>query len=286
MRRFSLFLLLLVQATQSIDSPELRIEATVELAPIKTRLESFDRKRLSDVVRLVGLSSPGPFIRVELATESSERARDVPPWIAGFALGATNTVVVFPARSPSYPHNTLDDVLRHEVAHVLIHRASAGRPIPRWFNEGLALAAERGWRFGDQTKLLYQLVSGPRQSLYELDRLFQGSQTDQTRAYLLSGALVRELLYRHGETAGGKILERVGGGASFESAYMDATGQSAADAQSEFWNRQRVWTTWMPILFSQETLWMAVTVLAILAIRKRRQKNAEIKKRWEEEGDE
>lgn len=286
MRRISLLLLLLLQTSEPIDSPELRIEAPTELTPIKARLQSFDRKRLSDVVRLVGLSNPGPPIRVELATESSDRAWDVPPWIAGFALGATDTVVVFPARSPSYPHNTLDDVLRHEVAHVLIHRASAGRPVPRWFNEGLAMAAERGWRFGDQRQLLYQLVFGARPSLYQLDRLFQGSQADQTRAYLLSGALVRELLNRHGETVGGKILERMGNGTSFESAYLDVTGQSTADAESEFWNRQRVWTTWMPILFSQETLWMAVTVLAILAIRRRRQKNAEIKKRWEEEGDE
>src|SRR5207245_1925365 len=81
-----------------------------------------------------------------------------------------------PVRSPGYPDNTLEDVLRHEVAHILIWRASAGRPVPRWFNEGLAMEVERMRRFQDQTQLLYQLITGGRTSLEHLDRLFAGSQ--------------------------------------------------------------------------------------------------------------
>ena len=49
--------------------------------------------RLGDVVRLVGLNDPGPPIRVELASNSSSRARAVSPWIAGFAR--QDSVVIF-----------------------------------------------------------------------------------------------------------------------------------------------------------------------------------------------
>jgi hypothetical protein len=48
------------------------------------------------------------------------------PWIAGFASNGEGPekkdemVVLFPARTPSYPNSSLEDVLRHEVAHVLI----------------------------------------------------------------------------------------------------------------------------------------------------------------------
>ena len=145
------------------------------------------------------------------------------------------------------------------------------------------MSSERGWRFRDQTQLFYELVSGSRESLDSLDRLFQGTQADQNRAYLLSGALVRRLLSDHGDTAGGKILERVGQGASFEIAFADVTGRSPASAEAEFWSTQNVWTTWIPILFSQETLWIAVTALALLAILRRRRRNAEIQEKWDEE---
>ena len=55
--------------------------------------------------------------------------------------------------------------------------------------------------------------------------------------------------------------------------------------EAEFWNRQRVWTTWIPVLFSQDTLWMVITLLAVLAILRRRKRNAEMRKRWEQEED-
>lgn len=250
------------------------------MASEKSRMESLDFKRMDDVIRLVGLKDPSAPIHIELVPGSSDLARSVAPWIAGFAQ--RENVVIFPSRSPSYPDNTLDDVLRHEVAHVLIWRASSGRPIPRWFNEGLATAAERRG-FRDQTQLFIYLASGSRLSLHELDRLFEGGEADQKRAYLLSGALVQHLLSEYGETAGARILELVGNGASFETAFTNVTGRSPTTAEAEFWKRQTVWTTWIPILFSQETLWMAITLLAILAIQRRRKRNAERRKRWDEE---
>jgi hypothetical protein len=281
----SLFLplLLLAQAPDQESLPILRIEAPPELASARTRLEALNSEgRLSDIARLIGTDSAGLPIQVQLAAESSDVARATPAWIAGFAVGGANTIVVFPSRSPSYPSATLDDVLRHEVAHILIHRA-AGRPVPRWFNEGLAMAAEHGWKFRDQTRLLFHLVSGPRLSLAELNRLFESGETDQARAYLLSGAIVRDMLKEHGENSAARILQRMGHGDSFEEAFIAITGVSPLDAESRFWDSQHVWTNWVSILVSDETLWIAVTLLALLAILRRRRKNAEIERKWEEE---
>lgn len=273
MLRLSFLLLFIAQA------PELRFEAPPEMTATKSRLGAVTR--LDEVSGLVGLKDAGAPIRIELASESSDLARSTPPWIAGFAQ--RETVVIFPSRSPGYPHYTLDDVLRHEVAHVLIWRASRGRPVPRWFNEGLATAAERNRGVGDQTQLLLYLASSSRLSFDEIDRLFEGGEDDQKRAYVLSGTLVWDLLQSHGETTGGRILEQLGKGVSFDVAFRNVTGQSLTEAETDFWNRNRVWTTWLPIIFSQETLWTAITLLALLAIWRVRKRNAKIRKRWEEE---
>ena len=274
MLRLSLLLLWIAQA------PTLQIDAPPTLASEKSRMEAIDRTRLDEVVRLMGLKNPGPPIQIELASAASELARAVDPWIAGFAQ--QDKVVIFPSRSPSYPDRTIDDVLRHEVAHALIWRASAGRPVPRWFNEGLAMAAERP-RFRDQTQLFLQLASGSTVSFHELDRLFDGGKTDQSRAYLLSRAVVRDLLNKHGEDSGGRILDQMGRGASFETAFRDIIGTSTTTAEGNFWNSQRAWTTWLSILSSQETLWMAITILAILAIWRKRRRAAALRKQWDEE---
>jgi hypothetical protein len=229
------------------------------------------------------MTEPGLPIHVALVTEASDVARSSPPWIAGFTI--RDAVVVFPARSPSYPNDTVEDVLRHELAHATIWRVSRGNPIPRWFNEGLAMAAERERGFQDQTQLLYQLVSGPRTTLDEIDRLFDGNQSQQTRAYALSGAIVHDLLERRGPASGGEVVQEVGTGIPFESAFARVFGTSATTAEFEFWQRQRIWTNWVPILTSTATLWLAITLLALVAIYRRWRKNVAIAEQWEDEDD-
>src|SRR5262245_47117526 len=124
-------------------------------------------------------------MRVVLAGDTSEWARQVPPWAAGFAVGEAGLIVLFPSRSPVYPHDTLEDVLRHEVAHVLISRAAEGHAVPRWFHEGMAVAVERPWDLEDRTRLASALLFGPRIGVAAIDALFLGDEGSQQRAYVL-----------------------------------------------------------------------------------------------------
>jgi len=265
-------------------NPQLRISAPPELSTVQQRLESIDAKRFSDIADLVGLKDASVPVDVVLAPETSEVARKTPPWIAGFAESQSSSVVLFPARTPRYPNGSLEDVLRHEVAHIWIGRASAQRPVPRWFNEGLAMSAEHGWRFVDESQLAYQLVVGTRTRLEDIEDMFNGSETSQTRAYALGGAFVHDLLREHGSYTGAKILSRMNDGASFEHAFAEVVGMTPEEAERD-WETHRIWTEWVPVLTSTTMLWLAITGLALLAIVRRQMKNREIERRWEEEND-
>jgi hypothetical protein len=264
--------------------PDLLIEAPSEFAAARERVESFDRERLRGVMRLVGLTDPGPPIRVFLASEDSELARQVPSSIAGFAAGAESLVVLFPSRSPAYPDDTLEDALHHEVAHVLITRASGGRALPTWFHEGLATTAERTWGIEDQARFLRERAFVSHASLDEVNELFESDDGSRAGAYALAGAFIRDLINAHGPSAPGDIMRRIAAGESFDSAFAQVTKQSVADAEAAFWDRNRFWARWGPFLMTSSALWMIVTLIALVAIIRRRQKSAALRKRWAEEG--
>jgi hypothetical protein len=271
---------LLIVRLGTASVPALRIEAPPALASARSRLEAIDRRRLEDIIQVVGITNDNTPIRVVLAPDNSDLARGVPPWIAGYAVGEADLVVIFPSRSPRYPDDTLEDVLRHEIAHVLIWRTAGGGPVPRWFNEGLAMMAERQRRFGDQTQLLYQLVSGRRENLEQIDRLFLGGESEVNRAYVLAGTLVHDLLQRGDPTTCRDILAQMRGGLSFEAALNNITGLTPEELTAEFWQHQRIWTNWVPLITSTTTVWIAVTALAIVAIYRHRRRNREIEERW------
>jgi hypothetical protein len=256
-------------------APELRVEAPPELAQVAGRLRSTDAAHLQDVSRLVGLETPGPPVRVVLVDDASPWAREVPSWVTGVALG-TDLIVLFPHRAPIYPHGTLEDVLRHELAHVLIARASGGASVPRWFNEGLAMAAERPWGLTDRTRLALGLAFGSPLTLAEVDRLFRGGREEQAQAYAIAGWFVRDLIDEHGTGMPATLLRHLDAATSFDRAYARATGTTLVMAEAEFFRRQRRWTTWFPLLTSTTVLWAGIAVLVLLAYRRRRQRRAEL----------
>jgi hypothetical protein len=261
----------------------LNIEAPPELAGARSRLESFDPARLRGVMKLIGVADAGPPIRVVLAPETSDWARQVPTSTAGFAVGEDNLVVLFPTRSLTYPQDTLEDVLHHEIAHVLITRAAGGRPLPRWFHEGLAMAAERTWGLEDQARLLQELTFVAPTPLDSVNALFTQDEAGRVRAYTLSGAFVRDLIRNYGPTAPAQLLARVAAGAWFEDAFAATIGHSLADEEAAFWNRHRFWTRWGPFFTTSDALWMVVTLLALTAFLRRRQQRAALRKKWAEE---
>jgi hypothetical protein len=287
--RRALFLLLipvlqlLAVRPAAAQVPQLVVEAPAALEPLAARIRTLPAGRLEDAARLAGLFRAGPPVRVILAPEGSPLATSVPPWVSGFADPAAGVVVLMPARAPSYPDSSLEDLLRHEVAHVLIGRAARGRPVPRWFQEGLAMIAGQSWGLEDRSRLTLALFSDRRVPLAELDGHFSGGQGTVQRAYTVAGAFVRDLIQRHGPRSTGRILEGLAGGLPFAEAYQQATGEALAEAEDSFWDRQTFWYRWVPFLTSSVILWIGVTLLALWAMAKRRVRDAAQRRVWEDE---
>ncbi len=265
------------------DLPRLAIEAPPELATAANRIRALDPRRLASVLRITGLESPGEPIRVILAPEGSDAARSAPPWVSGWAYGSLGTVVLLPERTPSYPDSSLEELLRHEIAHVLIARAAGGREVPRWFNEGLAMAAAEVWSLEDRSRVTLASLAGGAPPLAELDRLFAGDRGDVARAYALSGAFVQDMLRAYGSAAPAGVLSRLAIGQPFEEAFVRSTGWTLERAEEAFRRRWSIWYRWVPVFSSSLTLWLAITLLALWAGRRRRARAAALEAQWEEE---
>lgn len=275
-------LFLAVPRARAATPPELRFEAPPAMAPLVERLQGVDRGRLLRVMAVVGLDQAGLPIRVVLAPEGTPPARRAPSWSVGYAFGAAGLVVLLPSRVPGYPDRSLESVLLHEVAHVLVARAAGRRPVPRWFDEGVAMAVSRV-TLSDRTHLVFATIRRGSLSLADLDRAFPAGPGAAGRAYALAGAFVRHLLDTYGQGVVADILSEIAAGATFDTAFARRAGAPLGEVEAHFWRQLDIWQKWVPFLGSSTFLWILISLLALVAFRRRAQRDAEQRARWEAE---
>jgi hypothetical protein len=264
-------------------SPQFIFEAPETLQPLVTRLKEMNPASLQHIMDFMGLQHPGPPIRVILAPNGSLLAQKAPEWMSGYAMGHASTIVLFTDRTLTYPNDSLNDVFLHEMAHILAHRAAGEQPLPRWFDEGLAMMAARTWDLEDRARLVWAMVSGTEISLDELNSLFVSDDTSIRRAYVLAHAFTLDLLEHTRGDVPKQILSKVKQGLPFSEAFAQTTFMTLTHAEEDFWDRQTLWNRWIPVATSSGMVWLTITLLAFWAYTKQRRRSAAIKKQWRED---
>ena len=260
--------------------PELQFEVSEGLEEATASLRSIDPRQLGQVGLRLGLTSAGPPIRVVLAAEGSPLAQRVPGWISGYAYPEVGTAVLLVERVPRYPSRSLEEVLHHEVGHILIARAAGGAPVPRWFHEGLAMALDDRGGLEDAARFELSRLRIRRFSLAQLSEAFGGGAGDTAAAYAAAGAFYRDLERRHGAGFPSALLRRVARGEAFPEAFETLTGRSPERALAQFTSLEATWIRWLPFLTSSTALWIGVSLLALWAIKRRRHRDHERRERW------
>ena len=259
---------------------DLTVETPASLAQVADRVRHVDSHQLAGAPPRARLNIPSQ-IHVTLIPEDDPRARATPVWIVGLAAGS-HDIAIFPERIGSYPYDSLESVVWHEVVHLALSAQSGDRPLPRWFHEGVAMSVEKGWGVTSQVQLL--LATGGNRGLADLERLFDAeTQPETASAYLLAAALVSDIRQRHGAAAPGAIVERVARGAVFAQAFALETGDTPDEAAARAWQTYRSWTSWMLVVTSASSLWIGIMTLALVAFLATRRKRWRRRRQWDQE---
>jgi hypothetical protein len=263
--------------------PQLEITAPPELGSTAKAVAALAEEDFSEVLVLTGRVGFARPVRVVLVPETSKLAHDTPSWVAGYARSERRLIVLFPGRVPTYPDRSMRSLLRHEIAHLLVWEASRGRPVPRWLNEGIAAVAAREWGLEDRARYATAVLGrGPR-TTRAIDRGFSASAAEARRSYALAAAFVRFIRTEFGADAPARVLDGIANGLDVEAAFERATGAPLKQVEQSFFRDRALVTFWLPFLTSTGALWMAVTLLALVAIVRRRARNRAQHEEWQAE---
>ncbi len=200
----------------------------------------------------------------ELASEGLSRPER---WVAGTADPEGARIALRAGRDLD-PLPAIRVVFRHELAHLLVHRATRGRA-PRWLHEGYAQLAAGAWSWNDAWRIQLALFRGGAGTLRDVDLRFRSNAEEVRLAYLLSYTVVRELWAAGGDEGLREFLLAIGDGASVDGALRRVYGVT----QDQFEKRWRASVMdrygWLYLLSRAGVFWLLVTILVVVVALRR-----------------
>jgi hypothetical protein len=204
----------------------------------------------------------------------------LPDYASGVALPERGLILLTLSEPGTWQRPDMEGVLVHELSHVALHRAVAGRPVPRWFTEGVAIH-ESGERSLERVRTLWEGALGRRlYPLGELSRAFPAQHHRVNLAYAQAADMVRFLLDA-GPQRFTRLIEQLRQGTDFERAVEVAYDRSLESLERD-WHQglDARFASWPLVLGSLTGLWALGAVLLVIGYVRTRRKHHQTLKRW------
>jgi hypothetical protein len=249
-----------------MERPAFEIAGPEKDIDLLERLSEHGERSLPQLAHALGVPI-GTTIHVYVADEEHTfralQPGPVPGWADGTAWPGAGVIFLHhPDLRPGHAR-PLEQVLDHELVHILLGRALAPAPVPHWLQEGAAqvLSGEAGPDLPDRIRR--GIDRAP--TLAELSRSFPSDAAQADVAYAMSADVVIWMQAEHGRSALKRLVAEAARGQDMVGALRDITGLGPDELEKAWRSR---WTSWLPSwLFSSQlmdTLWVAASVAALL----------------------
>ena len=203
-----------------------------------------------------------------------------PSYASGVAYPRLKLVLISMFAPRGADATDLDQVFRHELAHVALEDAVLGQHVPVWFNEGLAIGLAGENSFARQDVLWHATVYGNLLPLADLDRSFPREHFEVGIAYAESADFLRFLMRRTDRARFSAMVQRVREGQTFDRALGDAYSSDLRKLEFQWRSEIERRYSVIPILAGGGIIWVGVIAALGWGYVKKRRRAKAILAKW------
>lgn len=187
--------------------------------------------------------------------------------VVAVAIGRDNLIIIDNSKMKKNPF-TLEETLKHELCHLLLHHYTSGSRLPRWLNEGISQWASGGISemiAAENKDLLKQAaLSGRFIPIETLAGRFPADETSLALAYQESRSIVEFIDSEFGSAAILKILNHLKEGEDADDAVRMGLSVTTAELEERWHDYLRKKYTWF--MYVSSHLYQILFFLAALVL--------------------
>ncbi|UCE07309.1 MAG: hypothetical protein JSW07_04560 [bacterium] len=208
--------------------------------------------------------------------------KNFPKWSDALAAPVKNTIILKSARWMP-PETDNEAIAIHELTHIILDRAVKENPIPRWFNEGLAVyySGEKG--YASSTLVSKALVTNSIIPLSDIDEVLQFHVDKAQLAYQQSYLAVDYLFREFGNDAVKTIIHKMGEKLNLNQAFIEVIDLDLWEFEQQWYEHIKQKYRWHFLVEFDNYLWVLILALFVLGFIIIRRRNKRTIQRWQQE---
>ena len=205
-----------------------------------------------------------------------------PDWGLACALPSKKAIVLTNPKETKWKRD-LEEVVTHELTHILLHWDLTSVHVPRWFDEGLAMSQSQEWRMGMDFTLAKAKLTGSLLPLRAIDQVNTFWRQKADLAYAESFSALIWLEKRFGPRAVPRIIRGLKEGYSMDGAMWRAIGLGLRDCENLWFQWVKKRYNWLTLFADTSLFWLGVTLLFFIAFFLKKRKQRTILQKWKRE---
>ncbi len=223
-------------------------------------------------------------VSIYLASNEREFLRDSgitpPDWGAGLAFLDDARIVI---KSPKYMavYKSFRELIGHELAHIMLHRAAGGRWLPRWLQEGFSIYASGEWHIGQDITVARAAWTGSLIPLLQLENLSTFRSVKAELAYAQSYLAVARLLRQGDPFLLHDLLDMYRKSGDFYGSWDIVVGYDYVTWITNWLSSISRQYHFFVFLIDEELFWIIIALLFVTLFILKKRQNAKVKRRWD-----
>jgi len=250
---FTAFLLFVsVTARAAVAAPlPITINANARYHRVAAKIGTICEAQGPRIAAELGLARLDP-IEIDVVDDvhayNREHGGRLPEWGIAFAVLEENRIIVDVKRA-TREFNSLDEVVPHELSHILVHQRAPDVHFPLWFLEGCAQWQAREWSMVEQWELVQGVWQHSSPRLSDMYGRYPAEETRAQQAYRVAYAGFTDLFAEVGFDDLAPFLAEVERQRSFENGFRTYFGYSVAEYQAFFQDgfEKKYGSAWMAL---------------------------------------